>query len=130
MEAFGRSASKRYGEGVALMKISSGLISDYVSLMEKFQKNEISIAAFKSTFLSSFKEERRPMSDIEYQLPQTVFGDVDCYTADESLRRTAPDFYLNEASLRDSILLHTNLLLNSTRTSEAETGHPVPMPLT
>ena len=76
------------------------LLSDYRDLVGRYVDGAISAAALQSAYIDRFKAEERPMSEDEYQLLDTFFAELDCYTEDRELLASDPDFYLDEAALR------------------------------
>jgi hypothetical protein len=77
----------------------SEIVADYVELIEKFLQKSVSATEFKRLFLKQFKCEVRALSEAQYQILDTLFGDVDSLSFDEALIASNPDFYIDEGEL-------------------------------
>ena len=72
----------------------------YLALMSRFLAHELTASEFQYAFLQQFKHETRPIDAAMFELLDELFGDIDSYTADQTLLAEAPGFYLDEAGLR------------------------------
>ncbi len=79
----------------------------YLSLMEAFINQTISARDFERRYLQKFKEESGLLDESTYQVLDEVFGDVDAFEADDSLRREMeaenPGYPLDEAQLKSRV---------------------------
>ena len=73
---------------------------EYGMLFEKFLCSSISAEEFQATYLDRFKNEGKLDSPL-FDLLDEIFGDVDSFTTDQQLLAEAPEFYLDEAALKN-----------------------------
>ncbi len=73
--------------------------SEFRELITRFLNREISAVEFEASFLQRFISEGRPMSENVFVALDELFGDVDCFCANEQLRGEGD---LDEAALRAS----------------------------
>jgi len=73
----------------------------YLELLERFLTRKLSLMDFQRAYLRQFKDETRDMDDALFELLDEFFGDLDSFSADPALLAARPDFYLDEAGLRD-----------------------------
>jgi len=71
----------------------------YIKLIEEFLANNIRPLTFEQKYLEMFKKDETQWLETEYEVLNGLFGDVDAFCADDSLR-DADD--LNEQQLRES----------------------------
>jgi hypothetical protein len=57
----------------------------YVNLITSFVDGDISASAFESAYLRMFKEETEPLSELEYQVLDSLFSSVDAFCEDVEL---------------------------------------------
>jgi hypothetical protein len=81
--------------------VSNPLV-DYASLLEQFLSGAMPLEEFQATYLDRFKGEG-PLEEPLFELLDELFGDVDFFTTDSQLLAENPDFYLNEAKLRQKV---------------------------
>jgi hypothetical protein len=60
------------------------------------------VEEFQETYLERFKNETN-LDREAFQLLDELFGDVDSFTVDQRLLAESPDFYLDEARLREKV---------------------------
>lgn len=82
---------------------------DYGSLLGQFLSGAIPVEEFQATYLERFKNEGR-LDGAMYELLDELFGDVDSFTVDQRLLAENPDFYLDEAGLREKVRSVANRL--------------------
>jgi hypothetical protein len=79
----------------------------YLSLMEAFINQTISARDFERRYVEKFKNESGSLDESTYQVLDEVFGDVDAFEPDESLRRELeaedPGYYLDEVRLKERV---------------------------
>jgi hypothetical protein len=75
----------------------------YIEMISRFVAGEISAAAFKSTFLVEFKNEKVYFDEATYHLLDSLYGDVDAYTDDKELLKENPEYFLSEEKLRERV---------------------------
>lgn len=71
----------------------------YIELITKFIDNAISAKEFEQSFLEMFKAEREILSEKDYSVLDSLFGDVDMYCSDGDLFEKGD---LTELDLRKS----------------------------
>ncbi len=76
---------------------------EYQDLIDRYVSGKISVQAFQSTFLQKFKGDTRHFSEAEFDVLDTLFGDLDAFTDDLGLIAESPDFYLTAAALRERV---------------------------
>lgn len=81
----------------------SNIASDYKSLCDQFLGGGLSAKEFQENYLEFFKSEKRNLDAPLYDILDNLFGDVDSYTTDPELLHLKPDFYLDEARLRERV---------------------------
>jgi hypothetical protein len=74
-------------------------IDEYKLLISDFLLKKIIIEDFQSKFLNKFKNETGKLSEYQYELLDTLFGQVDSFTLDSDLIKQNPEFYINESQL-------------------------------
>jgi hypothetical protein len=72
----------------------------YIRLLKDFINNKISSDEFEFQFMELFKKDFF-YSEIEFQILDKLFGDVDAYCSDSAL--FDPEFDIDEAQLRLSV---------------------------
>jgi len=72
----------------------------YIRLLKDFINNKISSDEFEFQFMELFKKDFF-YSEIEFQILDKLFGDVDAYCNDSAL--FDPEFDIDEAQLRLSV---------------------------
>ena len=80
----------------------SNPLVDYASLLEQFLSGAMPVEEFQATYLDRFKGERS-LEEPLFELLDELFGDIDSFTTDSQLLAENPDFYLNEAKLRQKV---------------------------
>jgi len=75
---------------------------DYKQLLERFLGRAIPVEEFRNSFLDRFKNEERLEAQL-FELLDELFGDVDSFTSDHQLLTERPEFYLDEAGLREKV---------------------------
>jgi hypothetical protein len=86
--------------------------SKYLELMRSFLDGEMSAEVFSTTYVNEFKAEDAPLHGEQYDLLQRVFGEAESFTTDAELLVSKPQWYVDEQSLRRSVLqIWTELLL-------------------
>lgn len=85
----------------------SAAMGEYRQLLEIFFRRGISAEEFQRAYLEKFKNEIRTFDESLFNLLDELFGDVDSFCADPrtlaTLQAEAPEFYLDEQSLRDRV---------------------------
>lgn len=81
----------------------------YDELIDGFLDGKISVDEFQSSYLAHFKSEGN-LSDELFEILDEFFGDVDSFTTDQHLLAEQPDFYLDEARLRERARLTASRL--------------------
>jgi hypothetical protein len=71
-------------------------------MLEQFLRGAMPTKDFQATYLSCFKNERE-LDEPLFALLDELFGDVDSFTTDPRLLAENPDFYLDEARLREKV---------------------------
>lgn len=75
--------------------------------MKSFVSGTIPADDFKEQYLEKFKKETRFLDESTYQLLEEVFGDVDAFEGDDSLRcgmeAENPGWGLDESQLKDRV---------------------------
>ncbi|PAX52031.1 hypothetical protein CK510_21555 [Brunnivagina elsteri CCALA 953] len=71
----------------------------YIILLEDFLSKKIDTNKFEQIFLQIFKDEEIFYSEIEFQVLDKLFGDVDAYCNDPNLIED-PEFEITEEELR------------------------------
>lgn len=61
-------------------------LNKYISLMNKFTRNEINASVFETSFLKLFKNEKINFKEDVYLLLNQLFQDVDAFCPDPHLR--------------------------------------------
>lgn len=61
-------------------------IKSYIELIDTFLDNKISASTFEREYLNMFKNDPTTWSEEEYTVLNDLFGDVDAFCADPSLR--------------------------------------------
>jgi hypothetical protein len=79
------------------------IYAEYIVLLKRFVRHEISAETFQDQYLNRFKDETRFIGGEAYELLQEAFGDVDSFSADPLLLEENPSFYLNELQLREKV---------------------------
>jgi hypothetical protein len=74
----------------------------YESLFGQFLSGMMPVEEFQATFLERFKNEEQ-LDGVAFNVLDQLFGDVDSFTADQRLLAENPDFYLDEAKLREKV---------------------------
>lgn len=74
----------------------------YRSLLEQFLNGWISVDEFQARYLERFKNEGH-LDGRLFDLLDELYGDVDSFTTDWELLAESPDFYLDEAALREKV---------------------------
>jgi hypothetical protein len=82
---------------------------DYGSLLAQFLSGTMPVEEFQATYLERFKNEGQ-LDGPMFELLDDLFGDVDSFTVDQQLLAENPNFYLNEASLREKVRSVANRL--------------------
>ncbi len=62
----------------------------------------MSVEEFQATYLKRFKN-KSPLGEPLFASLDELFGDVDSFTTDPGLLAEKPEFYLNEAGLREKV---------------------------
>lgn len=75
---------------------------DYELLLEQFLSGAMSVEEFQATYLGRFKNEDQLDGPL-FELFDELFGDVDSFTTDQQLLTDNPEFYLDEAMLREKV---------------------------
>ena len=76
----------------------------YLKLIEKYLENSISIDDLINHYFEKFKNDNN-INDTEFFILDELFGDLDSFTRDQELLDKKPDFFLNEAALKDKIAI-------------------------
>lgn len=79
----------------------SNAYTDYAMLLNRFLDGKISTEEFQCTYLRCFKNEDRKLDESLFELLDELFGDVDAFCTDQELLAENPDFYVDEAALRE-----------------------------
>lgn len=82
---------------------------DYGSLLTQFLSGAIPVEEFQAIYLERFKNEGQ-LDGAMFELLDELFGDVDSFTVDQRLLAESPDFYLDEARLREKVRSVVNRL--------------------
>ena len=81
---------------------------DYGLLLQDFIDARISADEFQSRYLGMFKNDDRSLSEPLFGLLDKLFGDVDAFCADPTVRTELqaihPGFYLDEGQLRQRVV--------------------------
>jgi len=84
--------------------------SEYLALFEKFLNRSMTVEEFRETYLAQFKNEER-LEEPLFEILDQIFGDVDLFTTDRELCAEKPEFYLDQASLREKVRIAAMRLL-------------------
>lgn len=84
---------------------------DYQQLIEQFLHEEMSAKEFQAVFIDTFKKEKQ-LGEPLFAILDELFGDVDSFTDDQKLLAENPNFYLDEARLRQKAKKTIIRLLN------------------
>jgi hypothetical protein len=75
---------------------------DYERLFERFLSGAMPVEEFQAAYLDLFKNEGQ-LGEPLFELLDELFGDVDSFTTDPQLLAENPNFYLDEAGLRQKV---------------------------
>lgn len=75
-------------------------LTDYKKLLRSFIDGEMSAAEFRELFLQRFKTEDVPLPEEIFKTLDKMFGDADCFTEDDELLNSRPEFYVTADQLR------------------------------
>jgi hypothetical protein len=73
-------------------------LADYIKLIRAFLSNEIDVLTFERQYLEMFKSDETMRGDSRYEVLNNLFGAVDAFCADESLRG---EYSIDEEQLRE-----------------------------
>jgi Bacterial self-protective colicin-like immunity len=83
----------------------TGFKDEYVRTMQDFVQGALSTTDFVTAYLNKFKNETRELGEEEFEMLDELFGDIDAYTPDASLIAEKPNFYIDEAQLRERVAM-------------------------
>lgn len=79
----------------------------YCELIARYLAGEISAPVFQADYFAMFKGETSHLNAESFRHLDRLFGDLDAFVADpallDELRGQMPDFYLDEAGLRERV---------------------------
>jgi Bacterial self-protective colicin-like immunity len=81
----------------------SDAYADYGLLLDRFLSCAMSVEEFQMTYLDCFKNETRRLDEPLFELLDGLFGDADSFCMDPQLLAENPEFYLDEARLREKV---------------------------
>lgn len=81
----------------------SDVYVEYGLLLDLFLNRKISVEEFQATYLDRFKNEQRQLDEPLFELLDGLFGDVDAFSTDLELIAENPEYYLDEAGLREKV---------------------------
>ena len=84
--------------------------TDYKALLDRFMEKAIPVEEFQTIYLELFKNETRQLSEPLFALLDGLFGDIDSFSADPYLLAEQPDYYIDEAQLREKVKVVANRL--------------------
>jgi hypothetical protein len=87
---------------------------DYERLFERFLGGAMSVEEFQAAYLYLFKNEGQ-LDEPLFELLDELFGDVDSLTTNQQLLAENPNFYLDEATLRQKVQKTADRLLGLKR---------------
>jgi len=73
---------------------------DYRLLLEQFLSGVSSAMEFQTTYLDCFKNEGL-LDERLFEILDELFGDIDSFSTDPELLAENPEFYIDEARLRE-----------------------------
>lgn len=88
------------------------VLAGYESLIRRYLDGGISVDEFRAAYFDLFKNEGA-LDKAQFELLDELFGDLDSFTTDPTLLAERPDFYLDEAKLREKAQVTAALLHNS-----------------
>ena len=78
--------------------MASVQLNSYIELLHLFLNGQISAVDFEQRFLALYRDDKTMRPDNEFSILDQLFGDVDAFCADDSLREIGD---LNEVQLRE-----------------------------